>query len=355
MLIIDFIKNNSDWRQLLTEKPYALTIKEKESFVLFMYSQIDSDFNNPLVRECRGLILDIETLTPVCVPFYKFGNYGEGYVPKIDWNTARVQEKVDGSIIKVWCYKDEWHVSTNGTIDARDAELQSDICIYKNFYELFEAARKKAGLNFQCLNNSYTYMFELVSPYNRVVVPYTDIDIYHIGTRHNKALEELNLNIGVKKPYEYSLSSLAECLEASNKLPFTDEGYVVVDINWNRIKIKSPAYVAAHYLKNNGIITKARIIEMLRVKQEEEFLNYYPEYKDAFMEVISSIQSLKIEMTTTLYEIKNIKSRKEFAKIATRTKCPAFLFSWLDGKVQNVDEWLSKQRIDKIVELIEKE
>ena len=96
MLIIDFIKSNPDWITLLVEKPYALAIKEKDNFVLFMYNQMESDFNNPLVRECRGLIIDTETLTPVCVPFYKFGNYGEGYVPKIDWNTAKVQEKVEG-------------------------------------------------------------------------------------------------------------------------------------------------------------------------------------------------------------------------------------------------------------------
>ena len=30
------------------------------------------------------------------------------------------QEKVDGSLIKVFYYDGEWRVATNGTIDARD-------------------------------------------------------------------------------------------------------------------------------------------------------------------------------------------------------------------------------------------
>jgi len=31
------------------------------------------------------------------------------YADTIDWSAARVQEKVDGSLIKVWYYNGEWN------------------------------------------------------------------------------------------------------------------------------------------------------------------------------------------------------------------------------------------------------
>ena len=91
--VIEYIKNNQNWREILSESPYNITIKDDGDFTLLKYSQIDSDFNNEIVRECRGLIID-KNFNPVCVPFYKFGNYGESYADNIDWTTAKVEEKI---------------------------------------------------------------------------------------------------------------------------------------------------------------------------------------------------------------------------------------------------------------------
>ena len=56
--VIKFIKqHNEDWRELLSSDPYYINIKEDDNYVLLKYSQIDSDFNEQICRECRGLIL----------------------------------------------------------------------------------------------------------------------------------------------------------------------------------------------------------------------------------------------------------------------------------------------------------
>ena len=56
--VIKFIKqHNEDWRELLSSDPYYINIKEDDNYVLLKYSQIDSDFNEQVCRECRGLIL----------------------------------------------------------------------------------------------------------------------------------------------------------------------------------------------------------------------------------------------------------------------------------------------------------
>jgi hypothetical protein len=108
---VAFINTHPNWRDLLTNSPFNLIIKEDENYLLFEYNQQNADFTIDLVRECRGLILTKNDFTPVCVPFFKFGNYGEAYVDSIDWKTAVAQDKLDGSIIKLWFHQG-WHVST---------------------------------------------------------------------------------------------------------------------------------------------------------------------------------------------------------------------------------------------------
>ena len=96
MELLKFIESNTDWKEKIQLEPYCVKVDEDEHYVILKYDQIHSDFNIPLVRECRGIIITKDTHEVVCHPFDKFGNYGEGYCPEIDWATARVQQKIDG-------------------------------------------------------------------------------------------------------------------------------------------------------------------------------------------------------------------------------------------------------------------
>lgn len=74
--------------------------------------------------ECRGLIVDKATLQPVCYPFNKFFNSVESHAAAIDWSTARVQQKVDGTLVNVFFWRDQWRFSTCGTLFAGDLAPQ---------------------------------------------------------------------------------------------------------------------------------------------------------------------------------------------------------------------------------------
>lgn len=77
--IIDFINQNKNWRDILSEAPYYLSIKDDGEYAILKYNQISSDFSNDYVKESRGLIIrkDGDNYIPVCVPFLKFFNFGE--------------------------------------------------------------------------------------------------------------------------------------------------------------------------------------------------------------------------------------------------------------------------------------
>src|SRR5271154_4502894 len=86
---------------VLVEK-FVLDIRrhpEYPNLVLLKYSQIDSPFSEEIVRECRGIILDQKNnWNVVCFSMLKFFNHGEGHAAPIDWSTAKVREKIDGSL-----------------------------------------------------------------------------------------------------------------------------------------------------------------------------------------------------------------------------------------------------------------
>ena len=311
---INFLKTHlNTWRDILSSPPYNLIIKDGingyEGLVLLKYNQFDSDFSLPIVRECRGIIIDIEdNFNPICHPFNKFFNYGEKYADSIDWKSARVQEKVDGSIIKFWKWnrKNRWVISTNGAINAFDANISSFSDLENtngiSFGELFLNALYAHFPNENTMedmgfNPNYTYMFELVSPLTQVVVKYPNTDIYHIGTRDNITGEELDIDIGIKKPKAYPLHSLSAVVEAAEHLnangnAVEEEGFVVVDKNWNRIKVKSPLYLQSHYLKGN-IPTIGRCIDIYLANEAEEYLTYFPEQKETFDKIFAVIDKLE--------------------------------------------------------------
>lgn len=68
----------------------------------------------------------------------------------------------------------------------------------------------------------------------------------------------------------FGLKTLKEIINASNKLnPMVSEGFVVRDKNFNRIKVKSPQYVAiAHLSTDKGIqLTLKELVQIIRTNE----------------------------------------------------------------------------------------
>lgn len=257
-------------------------IKVKVDYPLAIFNYgIEADFTNPIVQEARGIIINIETLDVVCWPFRKFGRYDEPYADTIDWSTARVQEKIDGSIIKLWFNKitGEWQFSSNSMIKAEDATVDQITGI--SFMDVIAKTPEFNGFNPEtgsffgerALDKDTTYILELTSPENRVVVPYKDYHLRHTGTRNNITGEESRGYIGLSIPIEYDINTIQDCLDFvssmnknknTHKVGSVDaEGFVVVDGNWNRIKVKSPEYMVMHSIISITKESKRQLVQMI--------------------------------------------------------------------------------------------
>jgi len=360
-----FIKDHpQDFRELLIEKPYAIKIVEDEHFMLFKYSQINSDFTNELVRECRGIILDKVDWSVACHPFHKFGNYGESYVPEIDWKSASTQEKKDGSLIKAWWnkYENYWQISTNGTIDAKTAELQfTNGYGIASFYDLviFTLNRMDQRHITHSMIKEFTYLFELCTPLNKVVVPHKDYKLYHLATKNNETGREIELILGlIPKPLRYPLTTLDECVASANELPFSEEGYVIVDKDLNRVKIKGLKYLQVHRLKGEGQFTQKRALDIVRMNEQSEVLVYYPEFIPVFEEItiLFNIFIQKVEEDLVNCSLYLMKDRKTFASWVNKNCIlPSSCFSFYDGKITTTSQAIKRVSTDNLLKYIKKD
>jgi hypothetical protein len=323
------------------EKDYAITMKQSvryPSLYLFKYDQIESQMGLAIVQECRGLILDsADNWHVVAFPFTKFFNHGEGHV---------------------YWYGGEWNVATSGNPDAA-GEVNG--CGF-TFNELFWKTWDKMKLPVDMMDPSLTYMFELTSPFNRVVVPHGETKLTLIGVRDLASGAEDYVHSYYEFPcvQEFDLTSFDSILSSFATIDgLRQEGYVVVDRDFNRVKVKHPQYVALHHLKDSMGGGNKSIVRILMANEGSEFLTYFPEFKPMYDEIKAKFEAW-IEGMDETYEIifeacnghKGKVNRKDFAMQATKTKIPSYMFSRLDGKVNNIRQHIRDFPIDNVMKAL---
>ena len=345
--IQEFLLQNPDtWREKIVSD-FNLKYRESEDYVLISYSLIDAPkFEYPLAIQGRGSIFKKGSWKRVCNPFDKFFNYGEEHADHIDFSeNVAVIDKVDGSILKLW-YDQEWKVSTNGTIDLRDAGILLESPGYKNFYDILVDVEPNF-FNFQekdfDLPKNYTYIFEILHEKNPIVVEQGN-RIYLIGIRNNDLSEdflihtesELDLIEILKKEFprlelpelihgkydSYAdLVKHAESLNEENE-KVVKEGFIVLnyigDQVIRRVKIKASQYLLFSSF-NNLLYSRNQFVEKIQTGDQEEikvYLEAMPKHlqelwDDLEFAYLKMKEKIKVDITPHLPKWDEL-SRKDF-------------------------------------------
>lgn len=370
--ILNFINSHSDWRRILTAPPYNLMIRDFDGYTLIKYNQLFSDFKQEMVREARGFIVKKQgrKYVPVCLPFTKFFCAGDPNAKKdlkklFHKKQWCVEEKIDGSLIKLWFDNEEWHISTSGTISAKDAPVQFEMHDIKNYEDLFMYASKDK-IEWNKLDKHYTYLFELVGLENKVIVPYEQEDIYYLGRRHNYTFYEIPYEkddcVGVekcKRP-KYKCVTLSQSpkktikalQEEVNNLTQQDEhfeGYVISDRSLKtRVKMKSLKYLELFTQKGNGVFSEKKILLTILDHKDDDVLSAFPEYTPQFNVVKNLFNQWieKIKQDINYMQSCTWETRKDFAEWAQTTTCPNIMYQaykqkdiddeWLESKIHNL-------------------
>lgn len=370
MRVLELMNREYNWKEILQEAPYFINIKEKDDYVLLKYNQIFSDFSNEIVRECRGVIFrkNVDGRW-ICVSrgFNKFGNFGESYAPKIDWESAIVMEKVDGSLIRFFYDNEEWHIATNGQIDAFEISINDEGLTFGDLAFKALGGQEQFNKLTYLLDHNFTYMFELVSPITQVVIHYPNTELYYLGARDMITMREDRLKdnsimakFGIKQPKYYAtIHDIDECIRNANEMGKDNEGFVVVDDCYNRIKVKSPEYLRAARLNNNNRITIKRVVEMMREEQLDDFIAYCPQHEEMVNKVIGALKEMEEECAREWEEVKEFarKEKKEFVRIVKSkgVKWPNYLYWKYSNSGRAPSQFFNNMTLKKITELIREE
>ena len=238
-VLTDYIKHNGF--DALANKLSIVSKRHTKypNLVLLKYHMLESPMEHPVVQKCRGIILDeADNWRVVSYGYDKFFNQGGAHAAEIDWSTAKVFDKLDGSIMTLYHYDGEWQVASSGVPDATGQMMGSTITFHDLFWQVWNALNYHLPKDTDCC-----YMFELMTPYNRVVVEHKTSDIVLHGVRRLTDERELNPIVeGHLNNWHtvkvLSLESWDEVLAATTELdPMDAEGYVVCDANYNRQKV----------------------------------------------------------------------------------------------------------------------
>jgi hypothetical protein len=326
------------------------------NLVLFKYDMIDSPMAEPIVRECRGIVLDEdENWAVVARAFDKFFNSEEGHAAEIDWTTARVQEKVDGSLCTVYEYKGAWHVATSGTPDASGDINRTGTIFSEYFWHTLGGVERCPDVDGAAKHISF--FFELTGPMNRIVVPHTTAGLTLLGARDRRTGQELHPQVGAelfgphcpKVVKEFPLTTSEEIVNSFVAIsPLSQEGYVVVDAAFNRVKMKHPGYVALHHAKD-GMTTKA-FVQIARSGETSEVVAAFPEFGPLVQEARSRVDALVAEVEGDYERLKHIEVQKDFAMEATKTRLPSALFTLRRGMTESIRAFVRDMQIGSLME-----
>ena len=307
--LTNFIKKNiNNFQEELAKPPYAVKTKQHAvmtNLYMFKYSQFESDFTNPVVRCCRGSVYDIHevgTVKPLLMPFFKFANYGEAGADPIDWNNGLyVREKLDGSLIKLikLTSGDLWTTNGSFEIGTEVPELypvdnDENLPPPYTFASLRDYALRGHEQQIKTLPELWTFMFELTSPYNKIIVPYRETKLTLLGCRDPQGMEHTpewaveNFGLTFDTPKIYPLKNIDDVVSYCKSINTNDrEGVVVQDGNFNRIKIKSEHYRGLSALKGEDNFSDERLFTAIKEGWIDDALAGWPEIKKRTDEIIA--------------------------------------------------------------------
>jgi hypothetical protein len=308
---------------------------------------------DPITCACRGTVVqkDENGFKLVAYAFDRFFNLGEFGAADIDWETATVYEKYDGSLIKLFWSGTKWVVSTSGSVGGAGDVEGYDITFEELFWDTWRYMRYRIF----DLEPHLCYVFELCTPKNHIVVNYEEpmLRLLAVRDREND-FAEVDLDLFRSKLWvaESFLFGAERVVEEVNARGANHEGFIVCDTSGNRIKVKSNLYVQLHHMINNG---SPDFSELYLNGDLEEFLMHFPQYAEEFETHSISLETWAKLVDWVCTEFAEL-SQKEFAlkvlEVAPSVQGAAFGIR--SGKFFNFDEFVGQmtpKQLDRLLGL----
>lgn len=301
--------------------------------------------DHPVVRECRGLILDTSAdWAVVAYPLERFHHAPAGGGEVLDWRTAVVSEKLDGSVATLYRHRGAWHVASSrrpdgsgllGTQGAGPPMALSEL-----FWRIWHAQGHQLPDDaLRC------YVFELCAARHPIVIHHEADSLHLLGVRRLDTLAEeppegvaarlgwrcvprlelwgASASAGERRA---AVAAHVSSLDGSRR-----EGVVVRDAGFRRIKWKSPGYLARQWrfpVRGTGRELEAiRYLEVILAHEVEELVASCPLQRPHVERVQRRVDALIEQIDTAHAALLDQPTDRDFARAAEQTPFAPLLFA----------------------------
>lgn len=339
---------------------HGVHVKPHAGKVSLIYDQIAARDDDPVAQQCRGLVLREGSWDVVAYPFRRFFNHGQEAAAAIEWDSAAFQEKLDGTLIIAY-WDDALRAWTCATRSCTEAQGVGPFGY--SFRDLADRAAEDMGRGSLggLLNSAprdHTLMFELTAPENRVVCDYVDRKLTLLGARNLSTMQEVDPEpladlLGVELPHQWQFDCIDHLIEVIREWdPRQYEGVVVRDGKFDRVKVKSPKYLACHHATDSLGSSWRSVVEAVASGNVDDIEDMLPPFVRQRVDVArEKLGELILETTRDWQELQCIDDIKQFAEAAKLRRWSAALFALKRGKARSVDEFLKGTRPQVLVEL----
>lgn len=305
---------------------------------------------NKYTLNARGTVYELSTGKIVARAFPKFFNFSElpvsksrNLIKKTDFSTY---EKIDGSLGVIYFYDDDWYINTRGSFTS-DQAVEGAMMLGKCY----------CGF----LYTDTTYLAEIVYPENKIIVNYgVERKLVLLGAYHTKSGKEIDYHIllkiaektGMEIAKKHDFKSIDRLIEKQEKLPSTEEGFVVRFSNGERVKFKSLEYLKVARLLSyltplhlwehmkDGVVDREileKLPEEFRPEIDGVVVGLQQEYSKVKEEVME--ESTRIIKETSFSD----NQKKAIGLQVDDLKHGPCIFSILDNKLDKIDYYIMKK------------
>ena len=290
----------------------GLKINYGDKHLICRYLRWHPKFLTPdeILKYCRGTILDLETLKPVCWTFGMREEY-ERFKDLVNFGDVSIYQYYDGTMVNLYYdkYNEKWSYATKGRLDAFQSKWSSDKTFGELFFEVCKIDESK-------LDKSHCYSFVLQHKENRIVsnISINRVVLVLVRDNTNGELVTPSVDIGTNIILPVKINGFknySELEEYVENLDFNNAGVIIYGKDEIRTRLMSSDYTTAANLRGN-CPNKDQDILSLNQTELENYLYYYPEEVSTKNRLEGLTRSL---VSQIFYYYKMVKVRKIYTEI----------------------------------------
>jgi len=270
----------------------VLLIDQNEHLRLYGYHSCTNDDPEEKKRS-RGMITDHDDQVIFrSLPYTDEYSADDPRIHDLGLDLAEwdVYPSIEGSLLRMFCHKKKWYLSTNKKLDAFQSFWSSETSFGEKFYKTILSNDVDIEAFEGSLHPSLLHIFLLsTTDDNRIVCrPHPDVPrIVWVCSldREGRSHPIPSLETMFPKPRKLLIPTIPQLAEETQELdPYRYQGLILFHQRENRqIKILHPVYARLSKIRDNCPNLLLRYLQVRTdPKKKEDFLDLYPEGRDYF-------------------------------------------------------------------------